>query len=203
MSLWLRVRRLHVVGIGLVLLAAACRILGARHVEVPTVIGGGAQALFWVSFLPQLWASVLCLSLASVGAQAELRCRPRLPVLDAGLFATAVCAACLVLMTSGAFDASGREHIVGHVLVTCGLAVSVLVVLGPGRGILAATALLLMTSSYSPRLMGAVYVRLLQPDGDVRVPLVSGGVLCVLALLLLAAPRTSSRRQDEEAPDAV
>ena len=203
MVLWLRVRRVPVVALGLVLLVAAGRLMAARHVEVPTVIGGGAQTLFWVSFLPLIWASILCLSLGSVGAQAELRCRPRLRALDAALFAAAVGAACLALVSSGAFGGSGRAHIVGHVLVTCGLAVSVLVLLGPGRGILAATSLLLATSSYSPRLAGAAYVRLLQPDGTVGVPLVVGSALCALALVLVAAPRTSSRRQDEDLPDAV
>lgn len=193
MILWAKVRRLWLLAITLCGLGVALVLLRGQAVVVPTVVGGGATALLWATFLPLGWASALCAVYDDRGAQAEWRARPRLAVLDAGLFVCASAALFGVLFLSSTHEV--WVQVAAHALILSSLATLVTVVGDAGKGIMAATTLLLVTSSYSLHMAGAKYVRLLQPEGDASFSMVVGAALAVAATWVLATGSLRSEAQ--------
>lgn len=184
MSYWARLRRVGMLAAALLVLAFLMHESGYHRAWMPTVIGGGSNAVLWASFLPLGWAAAVCLSYETRGAQVEERPGRRLAVADVLLLliATSVLASVFVLV--GPYQGA-RLHVVAHVLVMSGLGTSVTVFAGAGNGIMAATTLLLVTSSYSPHLSGAKFVRVVEPEGDLAFSLIIGAALVATALLAL------------------
>jgi hypothetical protein len=62
---------------------------------------------------------------------------------------------------------------------------------------MATTALLLVTSSYSPRLEAARFVRVLQPDGDIAWSLALGILLVAMTVGVLTHTQGAVHKLDE------
>lgn len=190
MLLYCRARRCGLLVGAILFLALALVLLRGRALLVPTVVGGGVAPLAWSTLLPLAWAAVVCAAFEGVGHQVEWRPGRRLHLLDAGIFlcgAAALTAALSLAASSEVFAA-----LVAHALLVSGLATVVTVVRDAATGMLVMTALFLATTSYNPRLPGAAYVRVLQPEGDVVFSLVVALALTALAVVALLMPRAAS-----------
>lgn len=185
MVLWMRVRRTWVLAASLALLSVVLQFGGDKQILVPTVIGGGTSVVVWASLLPLAWAVAICLAYEGLGAQAEDRPRRRLVVLDSLLFVSATALLLLVFAIVGPHQ-DARVHLVTHALILSGLATAVTARVNANSGIMAATVLLLVTSSYSPYLAAAEYIRILQPEGNLGLSLTLGVILFAAATWLMA-----------------
>jgi len=198
MVLWMRVRRTWVLAGSLALFCLVLQFGGHKQILVPTVIGGGGSAVVWASFLPLGWAVAICLAYEGLGAQAEDRPKRRLVVFDSLLFVCATALLLLVLAVAGPHQ-DARAHLVTHALILSGLAAAVTARVNANSGIMAATVLLLVTSSYSPYLAAAEYIRILQPEGNLRLSFTLGVILFAAATWLMAR-RDRRRFGDIEEP---
>lgn len=183
MTLWARARRIPLVIVSLVVLGLLLR-LGRGHVLViPTVVGGGAASVLWSTFLPLLWAVVLCAAFESVGSPVEQRPGRHVVRLDCSLFLIGTLA---FAATSALMDrTSAWVLVVAHAMFLGGLATAATAIRGAGGGAMAVTVAVLLTSSYSPHISGAEYARFLQPDGNISFAVFLGVLLTVLAVLAL------------------
>jgi hypothetical protein len=116
-----------------------------------------------------------------------------LAVLDAGLFIGASAALFAVLTLGSTHEI--WVQVAAHALILSGLATLVTTLGDAGKGILAATSLMLVTTSYSPHISGAEYVRVLQPEGDTSFSILVGAGLAAAALLALLAGSSRSWRR--------
>jgi hypothetical protein len=193
-SLWLRVRRRWVLAGAFGVLALGLVILGDRSGALPTVIGGGSNNLLWSSLIPLAWAAALAYSFDSKAATVETRPGHRLIRLDTALFVATTAGVDLLFLGVGAVSGP-TLGVVAHVMILSGLACSLTLLAGAGAGIMGATALLLLTSSYNPRLEGARYVRVLQPEGALRWSLLLAMTLVGLAIYLMARGNSASEQK--------
>ena len=191
MSHWLRVRRVWVIVETLAVLAVLMSAWGDRTIVVPTVIGGGTDAIVSSALAPWGWTVIVAYVFACHGTGAEARPVRRLWVLDAALVTA------MSVVASGVFVATGSgealAQVAAHVLLVSGLTVAVTVCRGPGTAALVTTGLVLLTFSYGVAAPGAEQVRVLQPDGDLVWSLGVGVGVFVAGLATIWWRRESSR----------
>lgn len=197
MRLWARGRRVLPLAVCLFLLVLAGSAVGERSAVVPVVLGTGGGSIRLAGLVPLLWAAVVADAFAGRGQAAEIRSSRRLGVLDAAYLCGVSAVAALVLArfaTVGAPALSGA----GAVLIASGLACAVTLRRGPGDGVFAVCALLVGTSVYAMDAPGARYIRVFQPDGDLRWSIACGLLLTAMACWLLLSNRIRTRFRPTE-----
>ena len=199
MILWARARRIPVLILTLVALALLLRIGRGQALMAPTVLGGGAAAMTWSTLVPLLWAAGLCACFDSAGAPAEQRPLRRLGRLDALLYSGGIVAFALTTLLMD--DSTAWTQALAHSAALGGLATAVTVSWDAGAGAMAATAAVLITSSFSPHLAAAPYVRILQPEGDTAFAVVVALVLSAVAVSALLG-NAGSKRSSTSTRDA-
>jgi hypothetical protein len=179
MVLWWRVRKGTLLTACMGITGVTLFLFGGESIAVPTVIGGGVAAVGLGGLLPLGWAGLVALAFEGKRGQAEARPARRLAVLDACL------AGSVLLATFSLFHALAETaRADAHAVILVSLAMSLTVLLGSSSAAMGATALLLVTQSYSPRNPGAELIRVLQPEG---LPLLTWSLAVVLSAIALGS----------------
>lgn len=160
---------------------------------MPTVLGGGTSTVYASTFLPLGWASGLCFTFETRGGQYEARAAATLRRMDALLYATATGTFIAVLVASGHVS-EGTFKIVAHTFILAGLAVAITLRFSAANAAAVVTVLVLITSTYSPRLAGARFVRIMQPDGSLSFSFLCGMALLGVGLLCLLGDQAGPRK---------
>jgi hypothetical protein len=198
MMLWARQGRVATLGVVLALLVAGLVGLGGRSFALPAIFGTGGYVL-WSTFLPLLWAVAVADCFAAKTQAVEARPARHVALLDLSLNAGATALACVAFVALGS-GAEPPAAAVAHVLIMSGLAGATTLLAGPGPAVLAASALVVITTPYGRSGLGAGFVRILQPDGHLAWSLFVGGALSALACVLLATARTRVRLGRTDGP---
>lgn len=187
MNWWWRSRAGNILTAGTLVLIALGLLTGARELVVPAVLGGGSGLVAVSLFVYLAGASFLSYALDPRGNSSEAREIRSYQVFDVALFVLflATFAGTMALVSTDPLRAATSVALLASVAaaVTC--------LLDGARGVLASTALVLLTSTYSPHLRGASIARILQPEADKAAAATAAVVAVITATAVLRYGRKS------------
>lgn len=195
MTWWLRVRAVGPVAATLLATAGLLGLVGAHTLTVPAVLGGGAGTVTLGLLAPLAAAAILAYAFDTRDSQTEARATRPLRRADLSLFAC-----CLVGFSSANALATGvaggeAAQTATTSVTLCSLSVVITCLVDAARGALAATAAVLVTSTYSPHLDGAAAIRLFQPEANMNLAAAAALIAATAATLVVRyAGRVTSTR---------
>lgn len=189
MILWAKARWLPGFAAVAALFLAAVGVLGDRTVTLPAVLGGGSSAMALGLFAPLACAAATAYCLETARATTESRSPRSLGAMDAVLLAGLLGGMTGTLLLLDASPLDVPPGVARNVLILSGVSVCVSMWSDAARGVLASTALLLLTTTYSPHNAGASYVRILQPEANDAWATTTAVAAVVAALASVALQR--------------